>query len=121
MKKLLLVGLIALLLCPVTLLAADTLVELTWGVSSSSDVTGYYIYRSTTQGAGYAKVNPTPVVELTYTDTIPGDVETTFYYVVTATDGPNESGYSNEAFIRIDNIAPGVVPGLQIKSVTIQQ
>ena len=55
------------------------------------------MYRSTTQGGPYTKVNGSLVTVSDYTDT--GLTNgTTYYYVVTAEDnGTNESGYSNEA------------------------
>ncbi len=120
MKKIFLALVIILyLVFPITSFGADTIVELEWQKSPSSDVIGYNVYRSEISGSGFTKVNSAVIEETTYKDIISGDIEVTFYYVVTATDGPNESAFSNEAFIRIDTIAPEVVPGLVIKSVTM--
>jgi hypothetical protein len=73
-------------------------VSLTWTPSSSSDVTGYYAYRSTTSGSGYVKLDPnSPASTEQYTD---GTVQsgTTYYYVVTAVDSNDvESDYSGQA------------------------
>ena len=58
---------------------------------------GYNVYRSTTQGGGYAKLNSSLLTSANYTDNgltngIP------YYYVVTAVDNANhESGNSSEA------------------------
>jgi HYDIN/CFA65/VesB family protein/centrosomal CEP192-like protein/ASPM-SPD-2-Hydin domain-containing protein len=73
-------------------------VLLTWTASSSTDVTGYYAYRSTTQGSGYVKLNPSsPTSTLQFTDN--GiDANATYYYVVTAVDSSDvESAYSTPA------------------------
>jgi fibronectin type 3 domain-containing protein len=74
-------------------------VTLSWTASTSTGVTGYYVYRGTTSGQ-YTKLNPTAPVsgtQLTFTDT---SVQsgTTYYYAVTAVDSSNvESSYSNQA------------------------
>lgn len=71
-------------------------VTLTWNASTST-VSGYNVYRSTTSGSGYAKINASLVGGLSYTDsTVQGG--TTYYYVTTAVDSSgNQSGYSNQA------------------------
>ena len=71
-------------------------VTLNWTASSSSGVTGYNVYRSTTSGGGYTKVNSSAVTGTNFTDTTiaPG---VTYYYVATAVDGSgNESAFSSE-------------------------
>ena len=76
--------------------AASHGVVLNW-IASSTTVTGYNVYRSTTNGSNYTKINGSLVSSLNYTDSA---VEngTTYYYVTTAVDGSgNESGYSNQA------------------------
>jgi len=71
-------------------------VALTWDASTSS-VVGYYVYRSTTNGSGYAKITGSSIAGLTYTDSgVQGG--TTYYYVTTAVDSSGtESSYSNQA------------------------
>jgi hypothetical protein len=69
---------------------------LAWTASTSSGVTGYNVYRSTTSGSGYTKLGSTTATILTYTDA-PLVSGTTLYYVVTAVAGANESVYSNQA------------------------
>jgi hypothetical protein len=70
-------------------------VTLTWK-ASSSQVAGYNLYRSTTTGGNYMKINSALVRGITYTDnTVEGG--TTYYYVTRAVDAQgNESVNSNE-------------------------
>jgi hypothetical protein len=71
-------------------------VAITWAASSST-VSGYNVYRSTTSGGTYTKLNSAPVTTLTYTDsTVSSGI--TYFYVVTdvASDG-TESAFSNQA------------------------
>ena len=71
-------------------------VSLSW-TASTSVVTGYNVYRSTTSGTGYTKLNASPVSVVSYRDSsvVNG---TTYYYVTTAVDGSGtESTNSNEA------------------------
>lgn len=76
--------------------AAPHSVALNWNASSST-VSGYNVYRSTTRGTGYNKINTALVAALTYSDTTVVN-GTTYYYVTTAVDSSgNESTYSNEA------------------------
>ena len=70
-------------------------VSLNWTGSTTSGVTGYYVYRSQTLGSGYGKLNPTSPVGASapqYTDTTV-QAATTYYYVVTSVDSNGvESG-----------------------------
>ena len=71
-------------------------VALSWNASTSS-VSGYNVYRSTTSGSDYVKINSSLVSGLTYTDANLQSA-TTYYYVTTAVDSSgNESVYSNQA------------------------
>jgi fibronectin type 3 domain-containing protein len=56
------------------------------------------VYRSTTNGSGYAKINTGGLVTgVTYVDSTVQN-STTYYYVATAVDSSgNESAYSNQA------------------------
>jgi len=74
----------------------DGQVSLDWNDNGESDLAGYNVYRSTTPGAGYVKVNGTLLAGSNYLDS--GLTNgTTYYYVVTAVDtGSNQSGYSSE-------------------------
>jgi hypothetical protein len=71
-------------------------VSLSW-IASTSTVSGYNVYRSTTSGSGYVKINTSLVSGLAYTDSSVAS-GTTYYYVTTAVDSSgNESGFSNQA------------------------
>jgi len=72
-------------------------VALNWNASTST-VQGYFVYRSTTSGTGYVKLNASsPATGLSYTDSTVQNA-TTYYYVTTAVDSSGtESLYSNEA------------------------
>ncbi len=79
----------------ITATAANS-IDLSW--SSVSGAVGYNVYRSTTSGSGYVKINgSSPVSGTSYKDknTVPG---TTYYYVVTSVNSKGqESAYSKEA------------------------
>lgn len=83
---------------PTALLATpgDGTVPLDWLDNSETDLDGYNIYRSTTSGSGYSKLNGSLLSNSFYTDnTVTNEI--TYYYVVTAVDtSSNESGYSTE-------------------------
>jgi hypothetical protein len=67
---------------------------LNWVASTSSNVAGYNVYRSTTSGGTYSKLNASLVTGTTFTDGTcqPG---LTYYYVATSVDvSGNESAYS---------------------------
>ena len=76
--------------------ASATSVSLDWDDNTESHLAGYNVYRSTTSGSGYSKLNSSLVSNSNYTD----DTATngnTYYYVVTAVDiYSKEFGYSNE-------------------------
>ena len=71
---------------------------LIWAPNSEEDVVGYNIYKSTTPGQDYTKINQALVRETTFTDK---DIKQgqKYYYVITAVDSapvPNESEKSAE-------------------------
>jgi Abnormal spindle-like microcephaly-assoc'd, ASPM-SPD-2-Hydin len=71
-------------------------VGLSW-TGSTSVVSGYNVYRSTTSGSGYTRLNGILVTPVNYTDSTVVNGKT-YYYVTTAVDGTGaESAYSNEA------------------------
>jgi hypothetical protein len=75
--------------------ASSHTVSLNWVASTTSTVTGYNVYRSTTSGGGYVKIGSAS--GLNYTDSAVQN-STTYYYVTTAVDSiGDESVYSNEA------------------------
>ena len=77
--------------------AGFEMVTLDWNDNIEGDMNGYNVYRSTTSGSGYSKLNVSLVADSNYID----DAVTNgipYYYVVTAVDTNDyESGYSNEA------------------------
>jgi Abnormal spindle-like microcephaly-assoc'd, ASPM-SPD-2-Hydin len=76
-------------------------VMLSWDSSISDGVSGYNVYRSTTSsGFSSTPLNSSPVTALTYTDSTvtSGDQ---YFYVVTAVDGSEASGDSNEVSVTI--------------------
>jgi hypothetical protein len=71
-------------------------VVVTWIPSISASVLGYNLYRSTTSGTNYTKVNSTVISGTSYSDSSVRAGQT-YYYVATAVDGSkDESGYSAE-------------------------
>ncbi len=72
-------------------------VTLNWIASVSVNISGYNIYRSTTSGGPYGKLNSTLAAGTTFLDStvVAGQ---TYYYVATAVDiSNNESAFSTEA------------------------
>jgi len=79
-------------------------VGLSWQASTST-VAGYNIYRGTTNGGPYSKMNSGLVTSLSYTDASVTSA-TTYYYVSTAVDSAGvESTYSNQATAQIPYVA----------------
>ena len=69
-------------------------VSLSWTPSASS-VIGYFVYRSSTSGGPYTKLNAAVDAQPTFVDS--GLASGTYYYVVTSVDSSGtESGFSNE-------------------------
>jgi hypothetical protein len=76
--------------------AGNNIVSLDWNNNGESDLAGYNVYRSTTSGSGYAKLNGSLLTSSDYNDSNVSN-GTTYYYVVTAVDtGSNESNYPSE-------------------------
>jgi fibronectin type 3 domain-containing protein len=77
--------------------AGVSTVSLDWNNNTESDLAGYYVYRSTTSGGTYARLNGTLLSSSNYTDNSVTN-GTTYYYIVTAADhSSNESGNSGDA------------------------
>lgn len=78
-------------------LSVTAYVALAWTASTSSGVTGYNAYRSTTSGGPYTKLNSSLIVGTSYADPAvqSGSV---YYYVTTAVNAQGvESTYSNQS------------------------
>ena len=72
-------------------------VSLSWNASTSSNVTGYNVYRASVSGGPYTKISSFPVTATTFLDSA-AQAGVTYYYVTTAVDSNNnESAYSNQA------------------------
>jgi hypothetical protein len=96
--------------------AADKVIEFTWQHEdpAGEGVTSFKLYMSLESGANYVFLLDIPFesVEDTYmaegTITAPDNEEVNRYFVCKAFDGQgNESDYSNEATVTIDNLPPG--------------
>ncbi len=76
--------------------ADNAVVNLDWGNNSEADLAGYNVYRGTSAGGPYSKINGAVVAVSDYSDTTVTN-GTTYYYAVRAADtSSNESGNSNE-------------------------
>lgn len=72
-------------------------VLLSWIASPSPNIAGHNVYRATTSGGPYTKLNSSLVASTQFSDTTVQGSQT-YYYVVTAVDTGNlESAYSNQA------------------------
>jgi len=70
-------------------------VSLSWSPSTST-VSGYNVYRSTTSGSGYVKLNSSLSVSTAYIDNAVTS-GSTYFYVTTAVDSSGmESSFSNQ-------------------------
>jgi hypothetical protein len=75
-------------------------VNLFWN-PSTSQVNGYNVYRSTTSGGPYAKLNSTPDQSTSFTDGTVASAHT-YYYVTTAVNSSGaESSYSNQVRVSV--------------------
>ncbi len=72
-------------------------VDLAWS-GTQTDLLGYNIYRATSSGTGYTKINYSPVTTTSYTDTAVAGGTTYYYVVASVAVSYQESLYSNEAF-----------------------
>ena len=79
-----------------TFTATSHSVALSWTASTTSNIAGYNIYRSTTSGGSYTKLNSSLLVPTAYTDSTVVSGQT-YFYVATAVDtSGNESIYSTQ-------------------------
>lgn len=90
--------------------AGESVVSLDWNDNTEVDLGGYNVYRSTTAGSGYVKLNASLLTSSDYTDNTV-DNGTTYYYIVTAVDtSSNESAASDEAAAMPRDVTPPSVP-----------
>jgi hypothetical protein len=74
-------------------------VDLEWLDNTEPDLAGYNVYRSTTSGSGFVKLNHSLILVSNFRDKTPLDpAVTNYFYRVTAVDTTgNESSVSSEA------------------------
>ena len=91
-------------------------INLIWDANAESDLAGYRVYLGAKAGGPYTRIAEVPSeVEPKFTYSVPGENEKTYFFVVTAYDvSGNESGYSNEVSVFVDESAPLVPKGLKI-------
>ena len=96
-------------------MALDKVIEFEWQHQDpvAQGVASFKLYMSVVSGSEYVLLLDIPFesVEEVYTAdgtiTVADNVEVNRYFVCTAVDGQgNESGYSNEATVTIDNLPP---------------
>ncbi|MBP7652450.1 hypothetical protein KA977_03445, partial [Candidatus Dependentiae bacterium] len=87
-----------------TAFSGNSQINLVWRANSEQDLKGYYIYRSSTSGSNYVKVNVQHCTTAYYT--VSGLTNgVTYYFVVTAVDVyDSESIYSREVSASPSNI-----------------
>ncbi|MGD0077673.1 MAG: hypothetical protein ABSB91_03490 [Sedimentisphaerales bacterium] len=96
-----------------TATAGNQIVSLNWNDNSESDMNGYNLYRSTTSGTGYVKLNGSLLITSDYNDSAVTN-GTTYYYVVTAVDlAGHESVNSTEVSAKpnYQNCADAIADG----------
>ena len=86
-------------------------VKLTWDPNSEPDLAGYNIYRSSSPGGPYTKVNLVPTDRISYFHDQPLAALTRFYYRVTAVDSSgNESGFFNTVSVSTNPPTHAIFP-----------
>lgn len=81
--------------------AAVHSVSLKWAASSSSGVSGYDVYRSTTSGGPYTKLDSAPIAALDYTDSTVQSGTEYFYVATSIASNGAQSGYSSQISVSI--------------------
>ena len=72
-------------------------VSLSWAASTSANIAGYDVFRSTASGGPYTQLNSQLLTGTSFTDANVTAGQT-YYYVTTAVDtSSNQSAYSNQA------------------------
>jgi len=92
--------------------AGNSTVSLDWANNSEPDLAGYNVWRSTTSGGPYTKINGTLLASSAYVDNTAVNF-TTYYYVATAVDNAipaNESPYSSQVSAQPQDTTPPAAP-----------
>ena len=72
-------------------------VSLNWGPSTSSNIAGYNVYRSTSPGGPYTQLNPALLTATSFTDANVTAGQTYYYVTAAVNTSNNQSSYSNQA------------------------
>jgi fibronectin type 3 domain-containing protein len=75
-------------------------VGLSWD-ASTSNVTGYFVYRSSKPSGPYSKLNGSPETSTSFSDTSVTDGLVYYYVVTSVNSGDIESTYSNQVSVTI--------------------
>jgi len=90
-------------------------IKVVWDPNSESDLAGYKVYSSVTDGGPYTLLQDVGNVTELELD-LTGKPDGMIYYVATAYDERgNESGYSNQASYRVDHTPPAAPGGCTVK------
>ena len=84
------------LFCSVAFAQTQHSATLNWTQSITPGLTGNNVYRGTTTGGPYTLITATPINPTTTYVDFTVSAATTYYYVVTALVGVEESAYSNQ-------------------------
>lgn len=90
-------------------------IKLDWTASSSTDITGYKVFRSTTEATkDFKELVKTEKSIVTFTDNT-AVIGTTYYYIVRAYKTTQESASSNIVnAVSVDNLAPAIPKNLKM-------
>jgi hypothetical protein len=83
--------------------------KLTWKASKTTDISGYLVFRSEAKGEGYQGIGKVEKTKVEYLDKT-AVAGTTYYYIVRAYKGTDQSASSNEASLTIPASAGPISP-----------
>lgn len=84
-------------------------IVLDWNDNTEEDLEGYNVYRSTSPGTGFIRLNAEAIIDSEYTDVTTED-DRTYYYVVSAVDtSMNESDDSNQVSVAVPQTRLGTI------------
>ncbi|MBP1992456.1 fibronectin type III domain-containing protein [Paenibacillus eucommiae] len=88
-----------------------------WTSEEPNSVDSYHVYRSSTEGGSYTKLNDAPVIGNTYTDSGLSP-DTNYYYKLKSVNVIGQSDYSNAINVRTNSDAPATSLTTQASSVS---
>ena len=74
---------------------------LNWTASTTTTVVGYNVYRSTTSGSLFQKINSVPVTETTFVDSSLASGQTYFWVITAVDENGFESDFSTQVFATV--------------------